>query len=191
MGLRVGETTSITSTTEDGQKVKINNGLASTRLSSQATSMMKMVNAYWNSQKHITSLTTPTTSLMAPITTLTTSLITAPIMIQMMSLMLLTKNLTTLVTSLTKVPITVLTTTQMTSYITAPTKSLTTALTMALITTPTTSPIMALTTIPTTQMVTSMSCHHQRVALLTWLSRKRQELALLWSACSWTTSAIP
>merc|ERR1711899_723138 len=108
----VGETTSMTSTTKDGQKVMINNGLISTRLSRQATSMMKMANAYWNSLRH-----------------------------------------TNLTTSLTKNPITILTTT--------PTTSLITILT--------TSPITAPTTIPTTKMVTSTSCHHLRVALLTWL----------------------
>merc|ERR1712223_1751037 len=136
----------MTSTTKDGQKGMINNGLISTRLSRQATSMMKMANVYWNSLK----CTNLKTSLTALTTNLTTSLIT------------------------------VLTT----SPITAPTTSPTTALTMALITTPTTSPITGLTTSPTTQVVTSMSCHHLRVALLTWLSRKRQELACLWSACS-------
>merc|ERR1711899_67631 len=125
----VGETTSMTSTTKDGQKVMINNGLISTRLSRQATSMMKMANAYWNSLK----CTTLTTSLTALTTNLTTSLIRVPITILMMSLMVLTKNLTTLATSLTKNPIT------------------------------------SLTTIPTTKMVTSTSCHHLRVALLTWL----------------------
>merc|ERR1711899_563482 len=138
----VGETTSMTSTTKDGQKVMINNGLISTRLSRQATSMMKMANAYWNSLK-CTGLTT----------------------ILMMSLMVLTKNLTTLATSLTKNPITILTMTPTTSLITvlttspitAPMTSPTTALTMGLITTPTTSPITGLTTIPTTKMVTSMS----------------------------------
>merc|ERR1712156_527855 len=135
-------TTSMTSTTKDGQKVMINNGLISTRLSRQAMSMMKMANAYWNPLK--------CTNLKTSQTALTTSLITV----------------------------------LMTSLITAPTTSPTTALTMALITTPTTSPITGLTTIPTTQVVTSMSCHHLRVALLTLLSRKRQELACLWSACS-------
>merc|ERR1712156_340591 len=132
-------TTSMTSTTKDGQKVMINNGLTSTRLSRKATSMIKMANAYWNSLRHT--------------------------------------NLTTSLTALTTNPTTSLITILTTSPITAPTTSPTTALTMGLITTPTTSPITGLTTIPTTKMVTSTSCHHLRVALLTWLSRKRQELA--------------